>query len=84
MSDIEQRVRDALRDPRRALLPWPDPMPRIRRAARRQHARLLAGGTAAAAAAAVAAVGILIGLTAPAPPRAAYPAPGPLVHGSRR
>jgi hypothetical protein len=70
MSDIEQRIRDALRDPRRGLPTWPDPMPRIRHAARRQHARLLAGGTAVTAAAAVAA-GIVVSLTAPAPARPA-------------
>jgi hypothetical protein len=67
MSDIEQRIRDALRDPRRELASWPDPMPRIRRAARRQHARLLTGGTAVTAAAAVTAVGILVGMRGPAP-----------------
>ena len=69
MSDIEQRIRDALRDPRRELNSWPDPMPRIRRAARRQHARLLKGGAAVTAAASVTAVGVLIGLTAPASSR---------------
>ncbi len=53
MDDLEGRIRDALRDPRRELAAWPDPMWRIRRAARRQRAQLLvvttalAGGTSA-------------------------------------
>ena len=45
MTDLEERIRQALRDPRRELPHWPDPMRRIRRAARRQNARL-AGATA--------------------------------------
>ncbi len=40
MTDLEDRIRDSLRDPRRQLPDWPDPMPRIRRAARRQYAAL--------------------------------------------
>jgi hypothetical protein len=63
MSDIERRIREALRDPRRGLPPWPEPMPRIRRAARRQRARLLAGGSAAIA---ITVVAIVISLIAPA------------------
>jgi Tol biopolymer transport system component len=45
MTDLEERVRQALRDPRRELPNWPDPMRRVRRAARRQTAAL-AGATA--------------------------------------
>jgi Tol biopolymer transport system component len=36
MTDLEERVRQALHDPRRELPGWPDPMARVRRAARRQ------------------------------------------------
>jgi sugar lactone lactonase YvrE len=39
-SDLENRIRRALRDPRHELAAWPDPMRRIRRSARRQRARL--------------------------------------------
>jgi len=77
MSHLEQRLRDALRDPRRELPAWPDPMPRIRRAARRQQARLAAGGTAGAAAAAIAAAAIVIGMAAPAPPAPSRHGPPP-------
>lgn len=51
-SDLENRIRRAVRDPRHELPAWPDPMRRIRRSARRQRARLAlvtaacAGGTA--------------------------------------
>jgi Tol biopolymer transport system component len=45
MTDLEERISQALRDPRRELPTWPDPMRRVRRAARRQNAGL-AGGTA--------------------------------------
>jgi eukaryotic-like serine/threonine-protein kinase len=54
MTDLEDRIREALRDPRRQLPDWPDPMPRIRRAARRQNAGL-----------AVAAAILLAGLVVP-------------------
>ena len=53
ISDLEGRIRQTLRDPRRELPAWPDPMRRVRRAARRQRTRLalvttgLAGGAAA-------------------------------------
>jgi len=40
MTDLEERVRQALHDPRRELPGWPDPMSRVRRAARRQTGRL--------------------------------------------
>jgi Tol biopolymer transport system component len=43
MTDLEDRIREALRDPRRQLPSWPDPMPRVRRAARRQNTVLAAG-----------------------------------------
>jgi len=46
MNDLEDRIREALLDPRRDLPAWPDPMPRIRRAARRQRAGLAAVATA--------------------------------------
>lgn len=36
MTNLEERVRQALHDPRRELPSWPDPMSRVRRAARRQ------------------------------------------------
>ena len=39
-SDLESRIRRALHDPRHDLPAWPDPMPRIRRSARRQRGRL--------------------------------------------
>jgi hypothetical protein len=49
MTDLEDRIRESLHDPRRQLPVWPDLMPRIRRAARRQRARLaVAIGMAAA------------------------------------
>jgi Tol biopolymer transport system component len=45
MTDLEERIRQALRDPRRELPNWPDPMRRVRRAVRRQISRQ-AGATA--------------------------------------
>jgi sugar lactone lactonase YvrE len=39
-SELEDRIRRALRDPRHELPAWPDPMRRVRRSARRQRARL--------------------------------------------
>jgi len=42
MTDLEDRIREALKDPRRQLPAWPDPMPRIRRAVRRQRATAIA------------------------------------------
>ena len=56
MSDLEDRIREALHDPRRELPTWPDPMPRIRSAARRRRARLALGALLAAALAAAAVV----------------------------
>ena len=41
MTDLEERIRQALHDPRRELPGWPDPMGRVRRAARRQTAGLI-------------------------------------------
>ncbi len=41
MSDLEDRIRAALNDPRREIPVWPDPMPRIRRVARRQTLKLV-------------------------------------------
>jgi hypothetical protein len=43
VTDLEDRIRESLRDPRRQLPVWPDPMPRIRRAGRRQRASQAAG-----------------------------------------
>jgi hypothetical protein len=40
MSDLEDRIRAALNDPRRQIPVWPDPMPRVRRVARRQRLKL--------------------------------------------
>jgi dipeptidyl aminopeptidase/acylaminoacyl peptidase len=65
MTKLEDRIREALTDPRRQLPAWPDPMPRIRSAARRQRAAALA--VAAAVAAAVVA-GIVTPLALPAGP----------------
>lgn len=48
MTDLEDRIRDALHDPRRHLPAWPDPMPRIRRSVRRQRAKATAAAVAAA------------------------------------
>ncbi len=75
MSDLEDRIRESLRDPRRGLPAWPDPMPRIRRAARRQRIRLAAGAGGVTAGAAVSAVvGILLASAAgPVPRRPAMP-----------
>jgi Tol biopolymer transport system component len=42
MTDLEDLIRDALKDPRRQPPVWPDPMRRIRRTARRQWAALIA------------------------------------------
>lgn len=42
MTDLEERIRQALHDPRHELPGWPDPMARVRRAARRQTAALAA------------------------------------------
>jgi hypothetical protein len=56
MSDLEDRLREALHDPRRELPAWPDPMPRIRSAARRRRARLAVVALLAAAVAAAAIV----------------------------
>src|SRR5262245_59644042 len=40
MTDLEDRIRGALHDPRWALPAWPDAMPRVRRASARQSARI--------------------------------------------
>src|SRR5258708_3967156 len=39
MNDLENRIREGLRDPQWALPAWPDPMPRLRRAARARLVR---------------------------------------------
>src|SRR6266487_4277252 len=61
MTDLEDRIRDALQDPRWQLPAWPDPMPRVRRAARRQSAGL-AIATAVLLAAVVTPLALLPGL----------------------
>jgi hypothetical protein len=58
VTDLEDRIRESLRDPRRQLPAWPDPMSRIRRAARRQRIRL--GVAAAAVAVGLAAAGLIV------------------------
>ena len=40
-SELEDRIRRALRDPRHELPAWPDPMRRVRQSARHQRARLV-------------------------------------------
>jgi hypothetical protein len=47
MNDLENRIREALWDPRRELPAWHDPMRRIRRTARRQRVRLVLAGALA-------------------------------------
>src|SRR5215471_12906229 len=42
MTDLEDKIRAALHDSQWDLATWPDPMPRVRRAAARQRARLAA------------------------------------------
>lgn len=42
MTDLEDKIRDALQDSRWELPAWPDPMSRVHRAAARQRARLAA------------------------------------------
>jgi hypothetical protein len=73
MSDLDDRIRETLNDPRRQLPAWPDPMPRIRRAAHRQRARLAAG---AGAAAAVLAIGIVVPVVALSPAAGTQPGAG--------
>jgi hypothetical protein len=58
MTDLEDRIRESLHDPRRQLPVWPDLMSRIRRVARRQRARR---------AAAIGMVAAVIGLAIVAP-----------------
>lgn len=59
MSDLEDRIRAALHDPRRQIPAWPDPMPRIRRAARRQRLRRVLTSAVVTAAAVIAVVAIV-------------------------
>jgi hypothetical protein len=72
----EDRLRELLRDPSWSLPVWPDPQPRIRRAARRQRLRLT--GVSAGVAAAVIAVAVPVGIGAsgrvPGPAGARRPA----------
>jgi Tol biopolymer transport system component len=84
MTDLENLIRESLRDPRRQLPGWPDPMPRIRRAARRQYAGL-ASATAVLLAGAALPLALLTGLgthgyagkpsATPGPPTAHTPPP---------
>ncbi len=73
MTDLEDRIRDSLHDPRRQMPAWPDPVRRIRRAARRQRARQAAG--IGAVIAVIAAAGIVPAL-ALRPGTHIRPAPG--------
>jgi hypothetical protein len=89
VTDLEDRIRESLQDPRRQLPVWPDPMPRILRAARRQRAGLAAGIGLLAAVIAVAVVVPVLALrsstgagpglsTSSSPsPRHSVPAPPP-------
>jgi len=63
MTDLEDRIREALKDPRRQLPVWPDPIPRIRRSVRRQRATAIAV-TAVILAGIVTPLALLAGLTA--------------------
>jgi hypothetical protein len=67
MTDLEDRIRESLHDPQRQLPTWPDLMPRVRRAARQQRARL---------AVAIGMVAAVIGLAIAAPLLASRPATG--------
>jgi hypothetical protein len=67
MTELEDRIRESLHDPRRQLPVWPDLMPRVRRAARRQRARL---------AVAIGMVAAVIGLAIAAPLLASRSATG--------
>ena len=59
MSDLEDRIRAALHDPPRQIPAWPDPMPRIRRAARRQRLKLVVTSAIVAAAAVMGVVALV-------------------------
>jgi Tol biopolymer transport system component len=78
MTDLEDRIRDALKDPRRQLPVWPDPMHRVRRAARRQRATLTAV-TAAVAVAVVTPLALMSGLADHAARTHGH---GPIAHGT--
>jgi YVTN family beta-propeller protein len=56
MTDLENRIREALMDSRRQLPTWPDPMHRIRRSVRRQRVRLAVATTLPAVAVMAAAI----------------------------
>jgi hypothetical protein len=73
MTDLEDRIRESLHDPRRQLPVWPDLMPRIRRAARRQRARL---AVAIGMLAAVTGLAIVAPLLAVRSPAGGAPGPG--------
>jgi hypothetical protein len=73
MTDLEDRIRESLHDPRRQLPAWQDPMRRIRRAARWQRAGQAAG--IGALVAVIAAAGIVPAL-ALRPGTHTRPAPG--------
>ena len=77
MTDLEDRIREALKDPSRQIPAWPDPMPRIRRAARKQRSAVITL-TAAVAAAIVTPLALLPGLAAH---RAGPPGHGRTTHG---
>jgi dipeptidyl aminopeptidase/acylaminoacyl peptidase len=85
MTELEDRIRDALADPRWELAVWPDPMRRVRRAAARQRAGLGAA-TIVALAAVVTLVALLSGLVTHGPrlkPSAVGVSPAPSRLSSR-
>jgi len=67
MTELEDRIRAALQDPRWALAAWPEPMSRVRRAAARRRARLAAAPLALLAVV-VAPLALLPGLSGPSVP----------------
>jgi hypothetical protein len=95
MNDLEDRIREALHNPPWQVPTWPDPMPRVRRAARRQRARLAIGAGALAALVAAAVVTSILAVpsstgarpavgtvTSPSPPPPSPPPPGWVRHSA--
>src|SRR5262245_39151566 len=77
MTGLEDRIREAFKDPRRQLPVWPDPMSRIRRTRRRQRATAVAA-TAITVAAIVTPLALVSGLPAqPARPNGHRPSAAP-------
>ncbi len=67
MTELEDRIRAALQDPRWVLAAWPEPMVRVRRATARRRARLAAAPLALLAAV-VTPLALLPGLSGPSVP----------------